>query len=145
MMFDFDWSKRTHKGLRKWIMYMVKNQPRTGMEIMDMIENTAQGWWRPSPGSIYPLLDQMVTEGVLRKLEGKKYSLTERGLEEIDKPFSWMGPSYSPRSPEEVAEVISSYVSYLEDVAGSDRRKLLGSTGKIKELSSRLAKLGEST
>jgi len=145
MMFDFDWSKRTHKGLRKWIMYMVKDQPRTGMEIMDMIENTAQGWWRPSPGSIYPLLDQMVTEGALRKLEGKKYSLTERGLEEIERPFSWMGPSYSPRSPEEVAETISSYVSYLEDVAGSDRRKLLGSAGKIKELSSRLAKLGEST
>jgi len=87
----------------------------------------------------------MVTEGALRKLEGKKYSLTERGLEEIERPFSWMGPSYSPRSPEEVAETISSYVSYLEDVAGSDRRKLLGSAGKIKELMSRLAKLGEST
>ena len=126
-------------------MYMVKDQPRTGMEIMDMIENTAQGWWRPSPGSIYPLLDQMVTEGVLRKLEGKKYSLTERGLEEIDGPFLWMGPSYSPRSPEEVAEVISSYVSYLEDVAGSDRSKLLNTAGKIRELSSRLAKLGEGT
>jgi len=143
MMFNFDWSKRTHKGLRKWIMYMVKDQPRTGMEIMDMIENTAQGWWRPSPGSIYPLLDQMVTEGVLKKLEGKKYSLTERGLEEIDRPFSWMGPSYSPRSPEEVAEVISSYVSYLEDVADSDKGKLLNTKGKIKELSNRLAKLGE--
>jgi len=126
-------------------MYMVKDQPRTGMEIMDMIENTAQGWWRPSPGSIYPLLDQMVTEGVLKKLEGKKYSLTERGLEEIDRPFSGMGPSYSARSPEEVAEVISSYVSYLEDVAVSDRSKLQNTAGKIKDLSSRLAKLGEST
>jgi len=145
MMFNLDWSKRTHKGLRKWIMYMVKDQARTGMEIMDMFENTSQGWWRPSPGSIYPLLDEMVTEGVLRKMEGKKYSLTERGLEEIDRPFSWMGPSYSPRSPEEVAAVISSYVSYLEDVADSDRRKLQNSAGKIKELSSRLAKLGEST
>ena len=144
-MFNLDWSKRTHKGLRKWVMYMVKDQPRTGMEIMDMLENTSQGWWRPSPGSIYPLLDEMVTEGVLKKLEGKKYSLTERGLEEIDRPFSWMGPSYSPRSPEEVAQVISSYVSYLEDVAGSDRSKLQNSVGKIKELSSRLAKLGESS
>jgi len=143
MMFNFDWSKRTHKGLRKLIMYVVKDQPRTGMEIMDIIENTAQGWWRPSPGSIYPLLDQMVTEGVLRKLEGKKYSLTERGHEEIDKPFSWMGPSFSPRSPDEVVDLISSYVSYLEDVASSDKSKLLGTAEKIKELNSRLAKLGE--
>ena len=108
-MFNFDWAKRTHKGLRKWVMYIVKDQPRNGVEIMDAVEGSSQGWWRPSPGSIYPLLDSMVTEGILKKSEDKKYSLTDRGREEVERPFPWMGgASFSPRSPEEVTGLISS-------------------------------------
>jgi len=143
-MFNFEWSKRTHKGLRKWILFIVKDHPQTGVEIMDVMEGNAQGWWRPSPGSIYPLLDSMVTEGLLTKSQEKRYSITSRGMDEIERPFSWMsGFTPSPRSPKEVTELISSYISYLEDVAASDKTKLSESAIQIKELSNRLARLGE--
>lgn len=142
-MFNLDWAKRTHKGLRKWILLIVRDQPRTGMEIMDVMEANAQGWWRPSPGSIYPMLDSLVTEGLLKRSEDKRYSLTSRGREEIERPFPWIGDvGSSPRSPKEVVDLISSYVSYLEDLASSDRGKLSETASQIRELGNRLAKLG---
>ena len=143
-MFSFDWTKRTHKGLRRWILYLVKDKPRTGVEIMDAMESNLQGWWRPSPGSIYPQLEKMVEEGVLKKSEDKRYSLTEKGLDEIERPFPWLGREQpSARSPQEVLELISSYVSYLEDLDRSDRKVATDNAHQIKELSDRLARLGE--
>jgi DNA-binding PadR family transcriptional regulator len=48
------------------------------MEIMDEIENMTQGWWRPSPGSVYPMLDEMVKDGLVKKREDGKYELTAK-------------------------------------------------------------------
>jgi DNA-binding PadR family transcriptional regulator len=144
-VFNFEWAKRTHKGLRKWVLFIVKEKPRTGVEIMDIMEGNLQGWWRPSPGSIYPLLENMVKEGTLNRSEDKEYSLTEKGREEIDRPFPWMGrDALSPRSPGEVLELITSYVSYLEDIARSDGAGLSENSGRLKDLGTRLEKLGGS-
>lgn len=110
---------------------------------MDIMESYVQGWWRPSPGSIYPLLESMKKEGVLSMSEDKRYSLTEKGREEIERPFPWVGREpMSPRSPEQVLEHLSSYLSYLEDLAHSDKDKLAQHADKIRELSERLAKVG---
>lgn len=144
-MFNFDWAKRSHKGLRRWVLYIVRENPRTGAEIMDVMEANLQGWWRPSPGSIYPLLSSMVEEGVLSRSDDDKkvYSLTTKGREEVDHPFPWMGTTpTSPRSVEGAIGEISSYVSYLEDLAHSKDKKLGENAGQIKELGSRLSKLG---
>lgn len=145
-MLNFDWTKRTHKGLRKWIMYIVRDSPKSGAEIMDAMEGNLQGWWRPSPGSIYPLLKSMTEkEGVLVRSADNRYSLTAAGLEEIKQPWGWSrGVTPGPRSVEGALEVISSYTSYLEDLWGSRDEKVSGSAGQIKELAGRLAKIGES-
>ncbi len=138
-MFNFEWTKRSHKGLRKWVLYIVRDKPRTGVEIMDIMEGNLQGWWRPSPGSIYPMLDSLVKEGVLKRSDDKHYSLTEMGREEIERPYPWMGREpTSPRSPIEVLELLSSYVSYLEDLKRADPRTLSTNAGQIKELADRL-------
>jgi DNA-binding PadR family transcriptional regulator len=142
-MYSFEWTKRTHKGLRKWILYIVRDRPMTGVEIMDIMEGNLQGWWRPSPGSIYPLLEGLVNDGVLNRSEDKKYSLTAKGLEEIKNPFPWMGSeSASLRSPNQVLELLSSYISYLEDLARSDGKTISPSAGQIRDLAARLEKLG---
>jgi DNA-binding PadR family transcriptional regulator len=110
---------------------------------MDMMEGNLQGWWRPSPGSIYPMLKAMVEEGVLNRSSDNRYSLTAKGREEIEHPFPWMGRAVSPpRSVEGALDEISSYVSYLEDLARSQDDKVVQNASKIKELSSRLARIG---
>jgi DNA-binding PadR family transcriptional regulator len=145
-VFAFDWAKRTHKGLRRWILFIVSEKPRTGVEIMDIMEANLQGWWRPSPGSIYPLLDSLAKEGVLAKSQDKHYSLTPLGREEFEHPFPFMQgmSSAAPRSVEDVLGELSSYVSYLEDIAQAKDGRLSKSVAVIVELSDRLHKLGES-
>ena len=142
-MFNFDWSKRTHKGLRHWILYLVRDAPRSGAEIMEIMETNLQGWWRPSPGSIYPMLQKMVEEGSLSRSEEKKYSLTVKGREEIDRPFALFrtAPTAAPHSVEGVVAELSSYVQYLEDVGQAKDGRLKLSAGQIKELGERLQKL----
>ncbi len=146
-MFNFDWAKRSHKGLRRWVLYIVKDKPRSGAEIMDIMEANLQGWWRPSPGSIYPLLDGMEKEGLLERSADKKYSLTEHGREEFEHPFPFLRtvPTSAPRSVEGVLDELSSYVSYLEDVAHAKDGRLTSSAPLIKDLGDRLSKIGGSS
>jgi DNA-binding PadR family transcriptional regulator len=140
-MFNFDWSKRTHKGLRRWVMYIVREGPKSGAEIMDVMEGNLQGWWRPSPGSIYPLLKRMSDEGIIGRSSDDKYTLTEKGREELEHPFPWVGNSPSPRSVEGVLEEMSSYVSYLEDLARSKDGRVAENAEQIRDLSTRLVKV----
>ena len=143
-MLNFDWTKRTHKGLRRWILYIVRDSPKSGVEIMDIMEANLQGWWRPSPGSIYPLLKNMVAEGVLSRSHEDKYSLTAAGKEEVDRPWPWFDKGASqPRTVEGAIEVISSYTSYLEDLARAKDKEIPSNMKSFKELGDRLARLGD--
>lgn len=56
----------------------------SGSELMDEIKKQSGGCWKPSPGSIYPLLAWLQDEGYIREVpteEGgrKRYALTDRG------------------------------------------------------------------
>jgi len=142
-MLNFDWAKRTHKGLRKWIMYIVRDRPMSGAEIMDSMEANLQGWWRPSPGSIYPLLKKMVEEGFLSRSADDKYSLTPAGREEVERPWPWFDrQAPAPRSVEGAVEVLSSYTSYLEDLARSNDKNIPSNAEHIRGIAERLSKLG---
>lgn len=56
----------------------------SGSEIMEKIESETDGRWKPSPGSVYPLLAWLQENGYTKELpteEGgiKRYMLTEKG------------------------------------------------------------------
>ena len=72
------------KGFIRYHVLEVLNQrPMSGSEIMDEIENQTGGFWKPSPGSIYPLLAWLQDNGYIKELpieNGlKRYELTESG------------------------------------------------------------------
>jgi len=122
-----------------WVLSILQQSPMNGAEIMDQIELVSQGWWRPSPGSVYPLLDELQKEGSIKKLEDGKYVITEKGKQEFEWP--WGMPKRHPRTPDEVLVEMNGYVSYLEDLAKSDRSKLIPHLQAIQELQVRLSKL----
>lgn len=127
-------------------MYIVRDGPKSGVEIMNIMESNLQGWWRPSPGSIYPMLQHMVKEGVLSRSQNSRYSLTAVGREEIEHSWPWSdGHGPAPQTVEGAIETISSYVSYLEDLAQAKDPKLTEHAGPIGELAERLAKIGGSS
>ncbi|AOL17698.1 PadR family transcriptional regulator [Sulfolobus sp. A20] len=69
------------------ILYILSKGPMTGAQIMDEIEKMSYGMWRPSPGSVYPALDALESEGLIRisKVEKwkKYYELTPEGRKVI--------------------------------------------------------------
>jgi DNA-binding PadR family transcriptional regulator len=54
---------------------------------MRRLETESGGAWRPSPGSVYPMLQQLEDEGLVRSSEDegrKTYELTDAGRGEAD-------------------------------------------------------------
>lgn len=135
----FYWMKHKHRGLHGWFLYALEISPKNGAEIMDAMEKMSQGWWRPSPGSVYPLLDKMTQEGSIKKREDGRYELTEQGKEEMAWP-SGMRSNF-PRTIEDIINEMNSSISYIEDLAKSDPSKLTSNMEKIKEIQSRLSKI----
>ena len=110
---------------------------------MDAMESGSRGWWRPSPGSVYPMLEQLKTEGLIKKRDSDgKYEITPQGREEGEWPARMHG--MGPRSVEGILSEMSSNISYLEDLAQSKDSKLAQDNKQIRELASRLAKIGGS-
>ncbi|MDG6221766.1 MAG: PadR family transcriptional regulator [Candidatus Bathyarchaeota archaeon] len=73
------------KGLlRVYVFKLLKEKPMSGSEIMDEVEKQTGGQWKPSPGSIYPLLTWLRETGYAQELPRestgvKRYVLTEKG------------------------------------------------------------------
>lgn len=80
-------------GLKYWVLSIVSKEPSTGSMIMDKVERMSMGHWRPSPGHVYPLLEQLTSEGYLsvENKDGKKYySVTDGGREILEGSwFPW--------------------------------------------------------
>jgi len=73
------------KGLlRFYVFKLLKEKPMSGSEIMEDVEKQTGGQWKPSPGSVYPLLtwlrENEYTEELPREPTGiKRYMLTDKG------------------------------------------------------------------
>ncbi|MCW4040431.1 MAG: PadR family transcriptional regulator [Candidatus Bathyarchaeota archaeon] len=70
--------------LRYTVLRLLKEQAMSGSEIMNTIEKQTQKRWRPSPGSVYPLLawfrEKGYTQDVVSPEPGiKRYKLTPEG------------------------------------------------------------------
>jgi len=85
------------KGLLRYqVLELLSERPLSGSEIMKEIERRTDGCWRPSPGSVYPLLAWLQDSGLVREVptgEGgvRRYELTEEGrrfLEEQKKVYT---------------------------------------------------------
>lgn len=70
--------------LRFCVFRLLKEKPMAGSEIMNEVERQTGGRWKPSPGSIYPLLNWLRKNGFAQELPRqstgvKRYVLTEKG------------------------------------------------------------------
>jgi DNA-binding PadR family transcriptional regulator len=74
---------RARRGdVRAAILTLLAEEPRNGYQLMQEIERRSEGVWRPSPGSVYPALQQLEDEGLVRveETDGRKlFHLTDDG------------------------------------------------------------------
>ena len=78
---------RARRGdVRAALLVLLAEEPRNGYQLMQEIEQRSDGVWRPSPGSVYPALQQLEDEGLVRVEPGegrKAYELTDAGRAEV--------------------------------------------------------------
>ncbi|MGH3651113.1 MAG: PadR family transcriptional regulator [Acidimicrobiia bacterium] len=80
-------AKVSRGDVRSAILHLLGESPMHGYQIMSELSERTDGMWQPSPGSIYPTLNQLEDEDLVRAEEkdGKKvYSLTEEGRAKVD-------------------------------------------------------------
>jgi DNA-binding PadR family transcriptional regulator len=140
-VWPFRWMMHRKRGLRMAIVTMLASAPKNGVELIDEIEKTTQGWWRPSPGSVYPVLEQLTKEGMVKKRDDGRYELTEKASEEMEWSF---GPGFGGRrrrSMEQMFEEVGGLVSYMEDLSRVDPAKFNEHKDELQALSERISKL----
>lgn len=105
---------RGYGGLKVLVLYILSEGPKNGAELMDTIDVMSHGHWKPSPGSIYPLLSKATQENLIVKREDRRYELTKTGLEEIH--MFKIGTMDKAETVEGILNEIDSNLSYLEDL-----------------------------
>jgi len=68
--------------IRPLILTVLRQKPMHGYEVIQELEAQSGGRWRPSAGSVYPTLQQLADEGLVRSTEvdGRRtYTLTDEG------------------------------------------------------------------
>jgi DNA-binding PadR family transcriptional regulator len=90
--------RRANRGdVRTAALLLLAEEPRNGYQIMQELEERSEGMWRPSPGSVYPALQQLEDEGLIRSEESdgrRLYHLTDAGRAYVaerpdDQPAPW--------------------------------------------------------
>lgn len=80
---------RVRKGnVRGLLLAALLQGDAHGYELMRRLEEQSGGRWRPSPGSVYPLLQLLEDEGMVhgRDADGRKvYALTDCGRGQADR------------------------------------------------------------
>lgn len=73
--------------VRVAVLMLLAEQPLHGYELIQRITERSGGAWRPSPGSVYPALQLLEDQGLIRgeQAEGRRvYHLTEAGSTHIE-------------------------------------------------------------
>jgi len=79
--------RKARRGdIRTAALLLLAEEPRNGYQIMQEVEERSDGAWRPSPGSVYPALQQLEDEGLIRseEIDGRKlFRLTDAGQTQL--------------------------------------------------------------
>ena len=83
------WGPGEHRGprarrgdVRTALLILLAEEPRNGYQLMQEIERRSDGAWRPSPGSVYPALQQLEDERLVATAEhdgNRVFEITDAG------------------------------------------------------------------
>src|SRR5215471_13102897 len=79
--------KASRGDVRAAILALLREGPRNGYQIMSEIEERSDGAWRPSPGAVYPALQQLADEGLVEAEESsgrRTFRLTDEGRRYVE-------------------------------------------------------------
>jgi DNA-binding PadR family transcriptional regulator len=127
--------RKARRGdIRTASLLLLAEEPRNGYQIMQEVQERSEGAWSPSPGSVYPALQQLEDEGLIRseEVDGRKlFRLTDEGLARVkernpEQPAPWeqMSGEYGLKAHELgkiMREVAAAFVQVIR--AGSEEQQ----------------------
>ncbi|MCH7857638.1 MAG: PadR family transcriptional regulator [Gemmatimonadetes bacterium] len=122
---NMKWKIFERGDLKFVILRLISKQPMHGYEVMKALEEESKGYYRPSPGSVYPTLQMLDDEGYLtvEKKDGKKiYTITDEGM------------AYLGDNEDIVDDVFDRVENFTDRFFGGDMRALSRSFSKLAQL-----------
>jgi DNA-binding PadR family transcriptional regulator len=105
--------KASRGDVRAAILALLREGPRNGYQIMSEIEERSGGAWRPSPGAVYPALQQLADEGLIAGEESagrRTFSLTDAGRQHVEENPERARAAWEAMAPDEPGEVPGLFV-----------------------------------
>ncbi len=99
--------------VRAAILALLREGPRNGYQIMSEIEERSGGAWRPSPGAVYPALQQLADEGLIEAEESagrRAFSLTDEGRRYVEENPEMARAAWESMTQDEPGEVPGLFV-----------------------------------
>ena len=119
---SFRWRIFERGDLKFVILRLISEKPMHGYEVMQALEEESCGWYRASPGSVYPTLQMLEDEGFVRSREddGKRvYEITEEGR------------SYLNDNGDVVEEIFDRIGSFADRFWGKEARDLSAAFSRL--------------
>jgi DNA-binding PadR family transcriptional regulator len=113
-----------HGGLRLYLLSLLDEGPKTGYELMTLLEERFLRLYRPSAGTIYPRLTALEEAGLVmhREVEGRKiYEITEAGRAEL------------ARRRDEIEAIVSGAAEVTREVAREIRQDVRASVASLRQ------------
>jgi DNA-binding PadR family transcriptional regulator len=114
-----DWVKEMRNGyLRIAVLTLLSGKRRHGYEIMKEIKDRTGGFWRPTAGGVYPILQSLEESGYIegqwdarQKRKRKTYQITE-----IGKPVLQNALARQNQIAESMSDLFREYMKEVLDV-----------------------------
>jgi DNA-binding PadR family transcriptional regulator len=136
-------SRRIRRGdVRSAVLLLLEEEPRNGYQVMQELESRSGGVWRPSPGSVYPALQLLADEGLVRSEArdgGNVFELTDAGRKHVEEHRERLGTPWE-QAGADVPEGVRELGGVLNQVAIATRQVMhAGTVAQAKEASEILA------
>ena len=130
--------KARRGDVRTAILAVLSENAMNGYQIIQQIAERSGGVWKPSPGSIYPTLQQLEDEGLVRaETDGgrRTYTLTDEGrayvaehAEEVAAPWAAMSEAAGSTGGEDIRPLIGQIATAMWQIAsaGTPEQQRLG-------------------
>jgi DNA-binding PadR family transcriptional regulator len=116
---------RMRRGdVRAAILLLLAEEPRNGYQLMQEIEQRSGGAWRPSPGSVYPALQLLADEGLVRSESrdgGNTFELTDAGKAHVEENRERFGEPWQ-QAGQSVPEGVRELLKLMGEVAMATRQ-----------------------
>ena len=121
------------------LLVLLAEEPRNGYGLMQEIEARSNGAWRPSPGSVYPTLQQLEDEGLVEgtETEGRRVlRLTDAGQRYVvehpdEMAATWRPFDTSETETHELKPVIGQVLAAVWQIVMSGNRQQQAEAAEI--------------